>query len=245
VLGIDKSSKKPEKVHRRSTSKEKSTRRSDRLMDRSGNLRILVADNHAVARKGITVLLEERPGWEVVGEADNKKQTLQLLEELKPEVLVIDLFNIPGGNAGRFLPQVREIVPSTEIVVFTGVEYDKRVESLLANGVRAMVLKSDATMDLMQAVGAASRGKMYLSSTVAQLLMNDRASNQALNRLTVRELEILRLLGECKGPKEVASVLGLSSKAIGAHRAKIMRKLGLNSLGDLLRFAIRQNITKI
>jgi DNA-binding NarL/FixJ family response regulator len=215
------------------------------LMDRLGNLKILLADNHAIARRGMRVLLEERPGWEVVGEADNAKRTLQLLEELKPEVLIIDVFNMPGGNAGGLLPQIQGIMPSIEIVVFTEVEIQKKVESLLASGPRAMVLKSDATVDLMQAVNAASLGKMFLSSTVAQLLMNERASNQALSRLTERELEILRLLAECKGSREVASVLGLSSRSVGAHRAKIMRKLGLNSLADLIRFAIRQNITEI
>lgn len=209
------------------------------------NLRILLADSYEIIRQGIRALLERRPGWEVVGEADNVERTLQLVEELRPDVLVVDFVNLHCDNGAGVLPEIRAIVPSIEIVVFTMAEFGAEAAALLSRGARGMVLKSDTTVDLVQAVEAAGQGKMFLSSAVAQLLVSERASNRPLSNLSDREMEILRLLAEGKSSKEVAAVLNLSSKTVDAHRSKIMSKLALNSLSDLIHFALRHNITKI
>jgi len=208
-------------------------------------LRILLSDNHEIIRQGIRALLEQRPGWEVVGEAADAIQTLRLLKELKPGVLLIDVFNMPGPSDLDILPKIRANWPSLEIVVFTMAEIGGRAGPLLLSGARAMVLKSDTIMDLVQAVEAASLGKMYLSSAVAQLLMSERIPERPLSKLTEREVQILRLLAEGKNSKEVAAALDLSSKTVDAHRARIMNKLALNSLSDLIRFAIRHKITTV
>jgi DNA-binding NarL/FixJ family response regulator len=208
-------------------------------------LRILLSDNHEIIRQGIRALLEQRPGWQVVGEAADAIQTLRLLRELKPDILIIDVFNMPGRSGLDILPKIRDGRSSLEIVVFTMADMGERAGALLLSGARAMVLKSDTTMDLVQAVEAARMGKMYLSSAVAQLLVSERAPERPLSKLTEREVEILRLLAEGKNSKEVAAALDLSSKTVDAHRARIMNKLMLNSLSDLIRFAIRHNLTSV
>jgi chemotaxis methyl-accepting protein methylase/DNA-binding NarL/FixJ family response regulator len=208
-------------------------------------LRILLADNHEIIRQGIRALLEQQPGWKVVGEAADAIQTLRLLKELQPDVLLMDVFTTLGGSGLDILQQIRKSWPSLEIVVFTMVETGHGAGALLSSGARSMVLKSDTTVDLVQAVEAASLGKMYLSSAVAQLLVSEQAPDRLLSKLTEREVEILRLLAEGKNSKEVAAALDLSSKTVDAYRARIMNKLTLNSLSDLIRFAIRHKMTSV
>jgi len=196
-------------------------------------------------RRGIRALLEQQPGWEVVGEAADAIHTLPLLKELRPDVFLIDVFNIPGRDGLDILPKIRESWPPLEIVVCTVAEIGERAGALLLSGVRAMVLKSDTTMDLVQAVKAASQGRMYFSSAVSQLLVRETAAERPLSKLSEREVEILRLLAEGKSSKEAAATLDLSSKTVDAHRLRIMNKLALNSLSDLIRFAIRHKITSV
>jgi DNA-binding NarL/FixJ family response regulator len=205
-------------------------------------LRILLVDNHEIVRQGIRALLEQRPGWQVVGEAADAFQALRLLREVKPDVLLIDVFTMPGRTGLDILPEIREGWPSLEIVVFTMAEIGDRAGALLLSGARAMVLKSDTIIDLAEAAQAASQGRMYLSSAVAQLLVSERASGRPLSKLSECEAEILRLLAEGKNSKEVGAALDLSSETVDAYRTKIMNKLALNSLSDLIRFAIRHRV---
>jgi DNA-binding NarL/FixJ family response regulator len=212
-------------------------------------IRILLADDHDVVRRGLSALLANRPDWQVVGEAQNGREAVSLAVKLKPQVAVLDL-SMPELNGLEATRQIRKEVPETEVLVFSMYESEQFVRDLLAAGARGYVLKSDVTTQLLIAVETVARHKPFFTSEVAERVLEgflklgelSAGDGSTTGILTPREREIVQLLAEARSNKEVSTILGISVKTVETHRASIMRKLGISSIVDLVHYAIRNNL---
>jgi DNA-binding NarL/FixJ family response regulator len=212
-------------------------------------LRILVADDHDIIRRGLKQLLTTHPGWEVCGEAKTGREAVSLAEQLKPEIVVMDI-SMPDLNGLEAARRIRKSLPKTEILILTLHFSDQLVREIVEAGVRAYIMKSDADKDLVTAVEALANHRSFFTARAADMLLDgfmkhsSAPDSQAMlpNRLTSREREIVQLLAEGKSSKEVAVALGISVKTAETHRANIMRKLELHSVSELVRYAVRNQI---
>jgi DNA-binding NarL/FixJ family response regulator len=212
-------------------------------------LRILIADDHGLVRRGARAVLGSRRGWRVVGEAVNGPEAVQKAKVLKPDVAVVDI-SMPELDGVEVARQIRETVPDTKVLVLSMHESDQMVRRALEAGARGYLLKSDLTECLAKAVEAVAEGKRFLTPKVTEIVLEgflDRRSQhqqggRAGTRATPREIEIIRLLAEGKSNKETASQLGIAVRTVETHRAKIMLKLGLHSLAELIHYAMRHGI---
>jgi DNA-binding NarL/FixJ family response regulator len=213
-------------------------------------LRLLVADDHDVVRKGVRTLLEEQPGWEVAAEAANGREAVEKAKLVQPDVTILDL-SMPELNG---LEAAREILKSvaTKVLILTMYDSDPLIRQTLEAGARGYLLKSDAGRDLITAVDALRRNKTFFTPKVAQMVLegylgrpskeSDDESGKNGLRLTSRQKQILQLLAEGKSSKEVAVALNISVKTAETHRANIMRRLDCHSVTELVRYAIRNHI---
>lgn len=215
-----------------------------------GTLRVLVADDHEIVRKGLRSIVEEQPGWEVAGEACDGREAVDKARTLRPDVAVIDV-SMPGLNGLEATRQMLRNDAESKVLILTMHESDPLIREVLDAGARGYLLKSDASRDLVTAVDAIRRNKTYFTARVAQIVLDgylDKKqrpvpeSNTPASRLTPRQREIVQLLAEGKSSKEVAVALGLSVKTAETHRANIMRRLECHSVSELVRYAIRNNI---
>jgi len=214
-------------------------------------LRIVVADDHEVVRRGMRALLESQPGWEVVGEEGNGRDAVRIVTELQPDVVVLDI-TMPELNGLEATRRIRAAVPGAEVLVLTVHESEQVIREVLDAGARGYVLKSDAGRDLIAAVEALSRHRPFFTSTVATLVLEGYLSGAPRpgdgrhppRSLTSREGEVVQLLAEGRSNKEVAETLGISVKTAEAHRSNVMRKLGLHSISELVRYAVRNRIVE-
>jgi DNA-binding NarL/FixJ family response regulator len=215
-----------------------------------GTLRVLVADDHEVVRKGLRSIVEEQPGWELAGEASDGREAVDKARALRPDVAVVDV-SMPGLNGLEATRQMLRHDAETKVLILTMHESDPLIREVLDAGARGYLLKSDASHDLVTAVEAIRRNKTYFTARVAQIVLDgylDKkqrstpATDSPASRLTPRQREIVQLLAEGKSSKEVAVALGLSVKTAETHRANIMRRLECHSVSELVRYAIRNNI---
>jgi DNA-binding NarL/FixJ family response regulator len=214
------------------------------------DLRILIADDHEVARKGIRSLLETHPGWQVCGEARDGREAVALAGQLKPEVLLLDIGmpNLNGLDAAR---QILTILPDARIMILTVHDSDQVVREVLAAGARGFLLKSDTGRDLLAAVEALQHRRTFFTSKVAQMMLEGYLRPHHENEtsspcvLTPREREVIQLVAEGKSTKEVATALSLSVKTAETHRTNLMRKLDLHSIADLTLYAVRNGIVHV
>lgn len=220
--------------------------------------RIMLADDHEVVRKGLRVMLETRKGWEVCGEAADGREAVRLAAELQPDIAVIDL-SMPELDGLEATRQIKREAPGTEVLVFTMYDTPRMVREVLAAGARGYVLKSDATRHLISAVEALSEHRPFFTSTVSESILEDylkfvsgegqsaaqSTTGGAPNPLTRREREIVQLLAGNLTNKEIAAKLSISVKTVETHRGAIMRKLGLNSIVELVYYALRHKIVEL
>lgn len=213
------------------------------------NLRILIADDHELVRRGIRSVLQSRPGWTVVDEATNGTEAMEKSKRLKPDVVIVDI-SMPEPDGVEVTRHIRETVPNAKVLVLTMHESDHMIQSALDAGAHGYILKSDLSECLVKAVKDVSGGKRSLAPKVSEIVLDGflKAANQhqpgrAVVRPTPRELEIIRLLAEGRANKEIAIQLGITVRTVETHRAKIMQKLGLRSLVDLIHYALRHGLT--
>ena len=211
-------------------------------------LRLVGADDHALMRRGICDLLEAEPGWEIVAQAVNGREAVDAVARTRPDVLVIDLA-MPELNGLTAAREILRSFPRVEIVLLTMHNTDQTIREVLECGARGYVLKSDAEQDLIAAVKAVSQGKPFFTPSVAEVVLKGYLRQNArpetperMQELTNREREVVQLLAEGKGNKEVAVAMRVSVKTVEAHRSNINRKLSIRSTSELVRYAVRNAI---
>jgi DNA-binding NarL/FixJ family response regulator len=215
-------------------------------------LRILIADDHEVVRRGLCTLLQSQEGWEICGEATDGRAAVLKAKELKPDVVIVDI-GMPGLNGLAATRQLVQQDPQCKVIVLTITDSDQVIREALDAGARGFVLKSDAARDLVAAVEALQRNRMFFTPHVNDMVLAgflERRTGPSLGppqlpRLTPREREVIQLLAEGKSSKEVACVLNLSTKTAETHRSNIMRKLGFHSIRDLVVYAVKNNIIQV
>jgi DNA-binding NarL/FixJ family response regulator len=212
-------------------------------------LRILVADDHELVRRGIRGLLRAQRGWRVIAEARNGQEAVEKTNKLKPDVAIVDI-SMPDLDGLQATRQIREVAPRTSVVVLTMHESDQMVRRVLDAGALGYVLKSDLAAHLVKAVKDVSAGKLFLTPRVSDIVLKGFLKNgnqpepgeSSRARPTPREVQVIRLVAEGKANKEIAAELGITMRTVETHRAKIMLKLGVHSLAELIHYAIRNKI---
>ena len=212
-------------------------------------LRILIADDHEVVRRGVRALLEGRPDWTVCGEASTGREAVEKAKQLAPDVVILDI-GMPELNGLEAARQIHQIAPQTGVLILTVHESEQLVREVLEAGARGYLLKSDAGRELITAIEALRGRRQYFTAGIAERVLDgylrgDPAAHSgppAGGQITAREREIVQLLAEGRSNKEVARTLRISLKTVETHRANIMRKLRIHTLPELVRYAIRNNL---
>lgn len=215
-------------------------------------LRILIADDHEVVRRGLCTLLQSHEGWEICGEATDGRTAVEKAKALKPDIVILDI-GMPNLNGLAATRQLLQQDPQCKVIVLTITDSDQVIREALDAGARGFVLKSDAARDLVTAVEALQRNRMFFTPRVNDMVLSgflgrgNGGTNMPphLPQLTPREREVIQLLAEGKSSKEVACLLNLSTKTAETHRSNIMRKLGFHSIRDLVVYAVKNNIIQV
>ena len=211
-------------------------------------LRILLADDHSVMRTGLRALLERQPNLEVVGESENGRETIKLVDSLKPDIVIMDV-GMPGLNGIEATQAIVNQHPNTAVVILSMHADESYVMRALKAGARSYLLKDSAPADLMRAIHAISQNKSFFSPKVSRILAEDyvrvlqqKGAVDSYDLLTSREREILQLIAEGKANKEVAAILNISPYTVETHRSHILEKLNLHNPVELILYAVRKGI---
>ncbi len=209
-------------------------------------LRILLADDHEMVRKGLRSTIEGHRGWEICGEARTGREAVAKSRELRPDIVVMD-FAMPELNGIEATRQIRAAVPRTEVLILSMHESERLVHEMLVAGARGYILKTDAGEFLVAALQALSEHKPYFTPKVGTLVLKGYLNPETREspELTPREREIIQLIAEGKATKEIAETLGISNKTAETHRTNLMRKLDLHSTADVVRYALRNEIVQL
>lgn len=214
-------------------------------------LRILIADDHPLVRRGARSVLHSQPGWKVVGEATNGREAVEKAVELKPQVAVIDI-SMPELDGLEVARKIRQQAPETKVLMLTMHESEHLIQRAMDAGAHGFILKSDLTKSLVTAIEDVCASQHFLAPNLSVLLKR-RASRRGIGQyqqgdtphVTPRETEIICHLAQGKTNREVAALLGITVRTVETHRAKLMLKLGFHSLADLIHYAIRNDIAAL
>ncbi|HXN49848.1 MAG TPA: response regulator transcription factor [Bryobacteraceae bacterium] len=206
-------------------------------------IRILLADDHAMVRQGFRMILAAQPDMEIVGEAGNGREAVTLAGELQPDVVVMDVA-MPELNGIEATRRITTASPRTRVVALSMYKDSVYVREILRAGARGFLLKDAIDRDLLAAVRSVAAGDGYLSPAVSEAVLTDyrRHVTDPLDLLSSREREVLQMIAEGKTNKDIATTLALSVYTVDAHRGRIMEKLNLHSVGELVRFAVRKGL---
>jgi two-component system response regulator NreC len=211
---------------------------------------IMLVEDHQIVLEGLLALLEAEPGLTVVGQTNNGSEAVQLAERLRPDVMIVDLM-LPGLNGLEITRLVRQRSPQSRIIILSMYDHESFVVEALKSGAAGYVLKRDDVAHLVQAVHEVGAGRRYLSPSLSERALEayilyveqvKNSSQKPVETLTPREREVLYLAAQGYTNAEIAAHLVISPRTVEVHRANMMRKLGLRTQADLIRFAIQQEI---
>ncbi|MEY2499474.1 MAG: hypothetical protein QOD12_3030 [Verrucomicrobiota bacterium] len=212
------------------------------------NVRVLVADDHEAVLEGVRALLAREPGLEVCAVASGGREAVSSARETKPDVVVLDM-TMPDLDGLSAIRQIKRALPRTEVVVYSAHSSEEVIEGAFDAGAKSYVGKADAARDLIDAIRSVAEHKPFFTPEISQILFGRfldadglRTAGPAEQKLTPREREVVRLLAQSSSNKEIAAALGISVRTAETHRATLMRKLRINSLAGIVRYAIRNNI---
>jgi len=211
-------------------------------------IRILIADDHGIVRKGLRLQLEQHEEFEIVGEATEGREAVRMSEELAPDVVIMDIA-MPNLNGIQATAQLVKKNPQIGVIILSMHSDETYLMRTLAAGAKGYLLKESAEVDLDNAVRAVAEGKPFFSTSIANTLLQDymkqlqqRGLQDSYDLLTEREKEVLQLLAEGKSNKEIANMLNLSTNTIETHRTRLMQKLNLHSSAEIVLYAVRKRI---
>jgi len=212
------------------------------------NVRVLVADDHEVVLEGVRALLAREPGFEVCSVASNGRDAIASAQRTKPDVVVLDM-TMPDLDGLSVIRQIKRVLPDTEVVVYSAHSSEETIEEAFEAGAKSYIGKGDAGRDLIDAIRSVAKHKPFFTPEISQILFGrfldgdgHKKAGPAEQKLTPRERQVVRLLAQSSSNKEIAAALGISVRTAETHRATLMRKLGINSLAGIVRYAIRNNI---
>jgi two-component system, NarL family, response regulator NreC len=209
-------------------------------------IRVVLADDHAILRAGLQSLLNTQPDIEVVGEASDGAATIQVVQDVAPDVVLLDI-TMPGMNGLDATREVKRLRPETQVLILTMHDDDAYLRQALRSGASGFVLKRAEDRDLLAAIRAVSNGDIYVHPAMSKALVSalmpaPAAPERQPHQLTTRELEVLQLLAQGYTNQEIAQRLVLSVKTVETHRSHVMEKLGLKTRAELVRFALQENL---
>ena len=212
-------------------------------------LRILIADDHDIVRRGVKALLQSHPSWQICGEAITGREAVTKAEELKPDIVILDI-SMPDLNGVEAARRIRKVSTNTEVLILSMHYSDQLIHEIVDAGVRGYIVKSDSDRDLVIAVETLAKHQPFFTPLATEVILSNfnaggpiaKVPETIRDRLTSREREIVQLLAEGKSSKEIASSLNLSVKTVETHRTNIMRKLDMHNVSELVRYAVRNQI---
>jgi len=205
------------------------------------DIRVLLADDHSLVRKGFRRLLEGEPGIQVVGEACDGADAVDQAKKLRPDVIVMDMA-MPGLNGTQATIEILKFLPGTGIVILSMYEEPNYVRNAMRAGARGYLLKNATDVDLAAAIRSIARGKKVIDERLTQPF---EMQSEGETQLTPRERQILQLIAEAKSTREIATLLDLSVNTVAVHRANIMDRLGLHKTAELVLYAVRHGIAHV
>lgn len=214
------------------------------------SIKILIVDDHQIMREGLCSMIEQEPGFTVVGDASNGREALELIGENQPDVVIMDI-NMPDMNGTEATRQVTKEYPNTRIVALSMHSDKYFVTEMLKAGASGYLLKDCSKSEIVEAIKTVAADKSYLCPDITGIILEEYVqkssdeSESEIKRLTKKEREVLQLIAEGHTSKEIASVLHIATKTVETHRLNIMSKLELHSIAELTKFAIRHGITDL
>ena len=209
----------------------------------SRKIRVLLADDHAILRKGVRMLIDSQPDMEVVGEAKTGREAIDEARALKPDIVVMDV-SMPDLNGIEGTRQICDELTQTKVIGLSMHKDSVYVREILRAGARGYLLKDSDDEDLLRAIRSVSRGEAFLSPAISDAVLTDyrKHVSNPVDLLTGREREVLTMIAEGKTNKEIANSLQLSVYTVESHRGSVMEKLNLHNTGDMVRFALRNGL---